>query len=62
MNKKFRKKYIRKVRATTNTEFVGSNRITISVVGYSFNIIDRNLSEITILDKKTIKPLTSNKM
>ena len=68
MKEKIRKEYYRRIRLVLKTELNSKNRIeaintlAVSVVQYSFNIINGNLADLNRLNTKTRKLLTSNKM
>ena len=68
MKEKIRKECYRRVRAILKTEFNSASRIeaintlAIPVVAYSFNIINRTISDIKKIDVKIRKLMTCNRM
>ena len=68
MKQKLKKELVRRTRLILKTELNSKNRITaintlaISVITYSFNIIDWNLSEVKRLDVKIRKMMTTRRM
>lgn len=68
IKEKIRKEYYRRIRLVLKSELTAANRIdanntlAVSVVTYSFNIINWKMEELMKLDRKTRKFLTMTKM
>ena len=68
MKEKFKKELVKRTRLILKTELKSKNRITvismpaISMITYSFDIIDWNLREIKRLDVKVRKMMTKHSM
>lgn len=68
MKEKIRKECYRRVRTILKTELDSANQIhaintlALPAVPYTFNIINRNLSDITKMDSKICRLLRCNRM